>query len=52
MIVYGKIDSETLSRIFYSMIDQIEYQKVIRVDNSSEIVITAGSKYLFHLSPI
>ena len=47
MIIYGKIDSETLTSIFNSVIDQIEYQKVIRVDNNSEIAIIAGSKYFF-----
>ena len=44
MIVYGKLDSETLSKIFYSVIGKIEYSKVINANNA-EIVIIGGNKF-------
>ena len=44
MIIYGKLDSETLSKIFYSVIGKIEYSKVINTNNM-EIVIIGGNKF-------
>jgi len=48
MIIYGKIDSETLSKIFYSVIGKIEYFKVINANNS-ELIIIGGNKLFVSL---